>query len=49
MKLCKEIPRSCVMENKRMAKGWLKARKNELGDKLSFDIRCVGIMDKRRR
>jgi len=29
------------MEDKRMAKGWFKARKNELGDKLSFQIRCV--------
>jgi hypothetical protein len=43
MKLHKEeIPRSCVMEDKRMAKGGLKARKNELGDKLNFQIRCVG-------
>jgi hypothetical protein len=36
------------MEDKRMAKGWqsgkgvVQGKKNELGDKLSFQIGCVG-------
>lgn len=37
----KEMPRNYVMEDMKMAKGWLKPGNDELGDKLSFHIICM--------
>jgi hypothetical protein len=37
----KEMPRNYVMEDMKMAKGWLKPGNDELGDKLSFHIICT--------